>query len=290
MSLASRSSGIPYHAPAELTPRVTDLVRLGRNSDGGYLVPKHVLYEIEGCLSLGLGTEWSFEAALIKYRKGSVKSKDILFIDASISILGIIKFLIYMARRTFYEIRMRKPRTQWKYNRYDLRKAIVALVLYLPTFHLRKNSFRHIRKFVVSEAHGKEQIGFLEALSCGSDLAHTIVKMDIEGGEWDLLGGSEQVGLLREVPIFIVEFHDTRRRSFMDAVGLLKKHFWIAHIHGNTSGGCSEEGMPLYVEMTFVNNRFSPGTGIRKSLPIDGLDFPGRPGEVPYRFVFGDAT
>ena len=44
---------------------MSNLVRVGRNADGGYLVPKDVLNDVTGCLSLGLGAEWSFEKRLL---------------------------------------------------------------------------------------------------------------------------------------------------------------------------------------------------------------------------------
>ena len=47
---------------------MSDLVRVGRNADGGYLLPRQVLTEINGCLSFGLGAEWSFEQALLEQK------------------------------------------------------------------------------------------------------------------------------------------------------------------------------------------------------------------------------
>ena len=69
---------------------------------------------------------------------------------------------------------------------------------------------------------------------------------------------------------------------------MIKEYFWIAHVHGNTAVGATEFCMPLILEMTFVNKRYLPGNGIRKSLPINGLDFPGRRGEAPHEFEFSN--
>lgn len=277
------------NAPKELTPLMSDLVRLGRKADGGYLLPRQALDEVNGCLSFGLGAEWSFEQALLERKHEKISPKNIVFFDASISVFGIIKSLSYMGRRTVYEIRSRRPKSERKFRFEDLKRSLIALATYLPTFRFRKNRLVHIRKFVVHSPTKKNEISFVDALGYRADPRRTIVKIDIEGGEWDLLRGKADVDLLADVPVLIMEIHDTRKEQFMRIVELLKAHFWIAHLHGNTSDRCTEAGMPLYLEMTFVNKRFSPGSGIRKNLPIDGLDFPVRPGEAPYEFVFNNA-
>ena len=41
--------------------KVNDLIRIGRNRDGGYIVPKSVVDYADGVLSLGLGDDWSFD-------------------------------------------------------------------------------------------------------------------------------------------------------------------------------------------------------------------------------------
>ena len=289
MNSISKSFRTVCNAPTELTPQMSDLLRLGRNADGGYLLPGEVLDQIDGCLSFGLGAEWSFEQALFKLKDGRIKPENIVFFDASISVFGILKSLIYMGRRTVYEIRTRKPKSERKFKLEDLKRSLIALVIYSPTFKWRKNKFRHIKKFVVHNAIKGNEISFVDALSHRIDPKRTIVKIDIEGGEWDLLRNKQDVDLLSDVPVLIMELHDTRRTEFLQLVEFLKEYFWIAHLHGNTSDRCTESGMPLYLEMTFVNRRFSPNSGIRKRLPIDGLDFPVRPGEAPYEFVFGNA-
>lgn len=277
------------YAPKELTPQMSDLVRVGRNADGGYLLPRQVLTEINGCLSFGLGAEWSFEQALLEQKQGKISPKNIVFFDASISVLGIIKSLVYMGRRTVYEVRSRRPKSERKFTFEDLKRSLIALITYLPTFRFRKSRMMHIRKFVVRCPSKKNEISFIDALSYRSDPKHTIVKIDIEGGEWELLREKEDVDLLTDVPVLIMEMHDTRKDQYMKIVEMLKSHFWIAHLHGNTSDRCTETGMPLYLEMTFVNKRYTPEFGFRKQLPIDGLDFPVRPGEAPYEFVFSNA-
>jgi hypothetical protein len=38
----------------------TDLIRFGNNWDGGYLIPKDVVYKTKYLISFGVGYDWSF--------------------------------------------------------------------------------------------------------------------------------------------------------------------------------------------------------------------------------------
>ena len=44
-----------------------DLVRLGNNFDGGYLIPKKVIKKTKTLLSFGLADDWSFERDFKKH-------------------------------------------------------------------------------------------------------------------------------------------------------------------------------------------------------------------------------
>ena len=269
---------------------MSDLVRLGRKGDGGYLIPRQVLEEANGCLSFGLGIDWSFEKAFFELKKEKITPDCIIFFDASISTFGILKSLKYMLLRTHNEVVNKKlPSSERKYQIEDYKRTLNGLVTFLPAFKFGKNKFVHVRKFVVRSPEAINECSLAEALEFRRDTNNTIVKIDIEGGEWNLLRNKQDIDLLADAPVLIMEIHDTMREEFGLLVELLKAHFWIAHLHGNTSDRCTELGMPLNVEMTFVNKRYSPDPGFRKRLPIDGLDFPMRPGEAPYEFVFGNA-
>ena len=41
----------------------TDLVRIGRPNDGGYVVPRKIFSLCDGLLSYGINKDWSFERA-----------------------------------------------------------------------------------------------------------------------------------------------------------------------------------------------------------------------------------
>jgi hypothetical protein len=41
--------------------QISDLIRIGRSQDGGYIVPESIVRQADGLLSLGLGDDWSFD-------------------------------------------------------------------------------------------------------------------------------------------------------------------------------------------------------------------------------------
>ena len=45
-----------------------DLVRIGRNYDGGYLVCKKDIDETEVLIGLGIGDDWSFESNFVSLK------------------------------------------------------------------------------------------------------------------------------------------------------------------------------------------------------------------------------
>ena len=92
--------------------------------------------DVRGCLSFGLGAEWSFEKNLLEMSGGKVTPGRVVFFDASISIIGLIKSIGYMARRTFYELRIRRPESERKFKLEDLKRAFIAVVMYLSPFYL----------------------------------------------------------------------------------------------------------------------------------------------------------
>ncbi|GBL20983.1 hypothetical protein EMGBS4_10430 [Acidimicrobiaceae bacterium] len=85
------------NAPKELTPLMSDLVRLGRKADGGYLLPRQALDEVNGCLSFGLGAEWSFEQALLERKHEKISPKNIVFLMHQYLFLELLKVLFIWA-------------------------------------------------------------------------------------------------------------------------------------------------------------------------------------------------
>lgn len=85
---------------------------------------------------------------------------------------------------------------------------------------------------------------------------HLIVKMDVEGAEWETFLNTPDA-VLDQIDQLAVEFHGANRQRFLDAVTRLKRFFYIANLHFNNYS-CSTELPPFPAwayEVLLVNKR-----------------------------------
>jgi hypothetical protein len=92
-----------------------------------------------------------------------------------------------------------------------------------------------------------------------------ILKMDIEGDEWDVLAGLSP-GLLATCRQIVVEFHDfisIENQAWRDqarrALALLARDFGVVHVHGNNLSKhivFDDLVLPDSLEVTFANRSF----------------------------------
>ena len=48
---------------------INNLKRIGRDNDGGYIIPKIIIDKCDGLLSYGINKDWSFELDFLERRK-----------------------------------------------------------------------------------------------------------------------------------------------------------------------------------------------------------------------------
>jgi hypothetical protein len=121
-----------------------------------------------------------------------------------------------------------------------------------------------------------------------------IIKMDIEGSEFGCLDSISH-DEFEKVEQMVVEFHlnTSHLTKDMPIVGspedlyrviqkILKTHK-IFHIHGNSCCGVSEDGIPVVLELSFINKKLCDIDLVDdSSYPIPGLDFPNVGGQDVY--------
>jgi hypothetical protein len=109
---------------------------------------------------------------------------------------------------------------------------------------------------------------------------HLVVKMDVEGAEWDtILKTPDEV--LDRIDQFIFEFHgiDKNPGLYLEVMGKLKQHFEVAHLHFNNHA-CLSGGPPFPAwayEVTFVNKRLAKVDSAGKATLPNPLDAPNAP-------------
>lgn len=246
--------------------RLEGLIRVGRDFDGGYVLPRQIINKSQVLLSLGINDDWSFEEGVLAHnpamritcvdgttgiarilRKTAQKSVDML---GELLTLQIAKF----RRNARY---LTKP---FEFPRFFSRHELIPLMV------------------AGSASPGAVTLPMLlERVTGGRKDWWVIVKSDIEGAEFDVL--PDAIGRMEQVSALLIEFHrlDVHWKRFVACMSDLTRVFYVAHVHGNNFDGYIEgTEVPITLEMTLVNKALAPGTppAATYDYPLPGLDMP----------------
>lgn len=109
----------------------------------------------------------------------------------------------------------------------------------------------------------------------GHGAARIIMKIDVEGAEWDVFATAPD-DVLERIDQLVVEFHKTDERRFLTVVQRLARYFHVANLHMNNHA-CSAGDQPFGAwayEVLFVNKRLPVTAGAKRTPPFDRLDQP----------------
>jgi hypothetical protein len=245
-----------------------DLIRLGNQGDGGYLIPKFLLQEVDILVSLGVNDDWSFDE---NFQKLNSRLK-IHAYDHTISktsflhalFISIVKFLLRKSNSS--EI-IKKFSTYRNYKKFFKGNN----THYFERVHNRVDEEFDVKFETIMERTNQESV---------------FLKIDIEGSEYRILPEISRYSPW--IKGIAVEFHDTElnRHIFTSQFNELLLNFSVVHVHPNNYGGISEDGFPEVLEVTFLRrnlvNDFTLKTGTSKS-PIDRPNNP-RKNEIVLNF------
>lgn len=248
-----------------LAPIETELVRVGRNGDGGYVISPESLEKTEALVSLGLSTDWSFDTDFLNRRRG-------------IHYRGVDRssgFLVHLVAgmRAFL-----KSPLSYAAAGNSLSVASRFLLLVPPLQMPRRRRFlrKWVRPIVVDK---KRDISLSDVLHSIPVMSGVFLKIDIEGGEYELLPEVLSIAARNDNYFsgICVEFHDVTNREaeFHRLVQQLQSIFAIVHVHANNFV-TSDSDFPIVVEMSFAKVDGAQTSTIRR-LPRPGLDFPNNP-------------
>lgn len=105
--------------------------------------------------------------------------------------------------------------------------------------------------------------------------ARVVVKMDVEGAEWDAFLTAPDETLDR-IDQLIVELHGNAEPRFLQAVGRLRAMFHVANLHMNNHA-CIDGQAPFGAwayEVLFVNKRIATAAAAPRATPFHELDTP----------------
>ena len=115
----------------------------------------------------------------------------------------------------------------------------------------------------------------------GNARRHLVVKMDVEGAEWEtFLQAPDSV--FEQIDQLAVEFHGANRQRFADAIGKLKRFFYVANLHfNNYSCTAGMEPFPSWAyEVLLVSKRLGVPDPSGKRSDVSALNAPNNP-KVP---------
>ena len=206
----------------------SDLIRLGKLKDGGYLVSRKDVDKTDFLIGLGMGYDWSFEADFLKIRPVPLR-----MFDGSVRPRSFLKDA-YLAL------------VQLKFRRFYL--GLMALARYVLFFRGPK---AHFPVFIGNTA-SKNQVTISQVLE-DTRAKNVFLKIDIEGGEYRIL--NTLIAISEKISGMAVEFHDcdlhlSRIEDFVKSFPLK-----VVHIHANNYGAVEPStNLPLVLEITFSRN------------------------------------
>ena len=205
--------------PATLKPQCSqDNALFGKNKDGGYLLKLQAVVASTYFVGGGVATSWDFELDIKKLNK----SISIDLFDHTISPkLFLIKSV--------------------QCRDLSLFKACIKM---LRDFYWKKKIKIHYKKI--------EPKSYFTSLL---QREKSIVKIDIEGDEYDML--DEIILYKKNMNILIIEFHDVSKNieAIQKFNNFLKENLHITYVNANNYSNV-ENNLPSYLEVVWTNNRF----------------------------------
>ena len=217
-----------------------DLIRLGKDNDGGYLVEKDSIANSKALITLGLGSDWSFE----KDFKEKFK-KPIFCYDHTVNYSAIKKLCRKFIASYFF--RVFKPK-------YFLKKNFFAhlfknIFLYRDYKNFFSNNAQHIEKRIGS---GDGGIMLYEILNTKKNICPLFLKVDIEGSEYRIF--DEIIENQKNFTGIAIELHDVdlhldKIKKFIENLDME-----LVHIHPQNPAFVTKDFIPTQLELTFAKN------------------------------------
>lgn len=204
----------------------SDLIRIGRDFDGGYLISKSDLNASECLIGMGINDDWSFESEFLKN-----KEIPLLAYDASISKTIFFKKIV----KSIFRIDNPRLLLHWIRVYFAYKKFFVG-------------NRQHIEKFVGLNASGAHCT--MDEILSKTDSGKLFLKIDIDCSEYRIL--ETLIKNKERICGIAIEFHDCDTRlneikHFVEKIGLK-----LIHVHANNWAPIRiEDSLPTVLELTF---------------------------------------
>lgn len=221
--------------PNEFKPRgLYDLIRFGKDNDGGYLIGRNSALKSEYLISFGINDDWSFEEDFQKYN-----SKIKIF--AYDPYVGN-SFFLWKTWFSFLSLLRGHP----KYFYYNIKKWIL-----FKKFFNNKDKFFFLKK-IGKGGLKKPSITIDEIIKNTNNNQNIFFKIDIEGSEYRIL--NDLINNSKCISGITIEFHDIDLHLDKIINFIKNINLELIHIHPNNCAECDSFGRPTVLEITFEKN------------------------------------
>jgi len=255
------------------------LLRVGREADGGYVVPASAVGNTKLLLGIGIHDDWSFEEDFTAKNPGV----RVVAVDGTVSLRMLFHKTVsrvFEGVGALFTLQFGKAAGRFGYWSK------------IPRFRafFRRHTFLRLMLRPQPEPGGIT-LGELikEFRPQGSGEPDVFLKMDIEGGEYEVLRNAGP--LLKAVHCLTVEFHALSHRwqDLRDIAEALESDFLIAHVHGNNYAPLiAGTAVPSVLEITWLHRSLAPANPqpAPGPWPLPGLDRPCSPKAADYPLDF----
>ena len=239
----------------------SNLIRVGNQGDGGYVVDKKILKESNVLISFGVGDDWSFEKKCLNLNK---KIKIFIYDNS-------IDFKVFFNKFTKYLRRF----ITFRSNLQSVIETIKILKNYLQFREfINNNEVKFSPNKISNKVKNKEDIIFDDTIKNSNTNDKIILKCDIEGDEYKIINQISNNS--NAIEMIVIEFHWVERNFniFKNSIKKLKKNYEIIHFHANNNSPFLPKKLPAFVEITLLKKNKIKIKKYVKKLPNNKLDFP----------------
>ena len=227
------------------------LKRFGEAEDGGYLMCENLMKDVRSAYSYGIGGKDKWGCDVSKKYNLIVHQYDCFNLRRPVCAKG--KFIFHeecvgdkyfiCEDETFDRLTNQIISEDEIFDRLTNQIISENKTYYVLTNQIisENKTFDSLTNQIIKNKDGKKKL---------------VVKMDVEGAEWDtLLETPDEV--LKNIDQLIVEFHGTRQEKYIKVFKKLKNIFYLVNVHYNNSA-CADGIKPfpsLAYEVLFVNKR-----------------------------------
>jgi hypothetical protein len=257
--------------------KLNDLIRIGRNYDGGYVIAESLMKRSSVLLSFGINDDWSFEEDF--YQKSGIRC---LGFDFSVHKKIFLQRTMQQVRFFIGDIIKRRKIgfDRWKEARRN----------YL--LHVKFNSFFRKGEFqpygIDNSTHDQFMTmdDILEKYLRGKN--DIFLKVDIEGYEFriidDILRNKDR---FHSFAMEIHHIHD-KVKGFSQFFEKIQQHFYVYHLHANNYGDLRQiDGYPDVIEISCIRKDLVDSPSFCENLshlPIVNFDYPNDPASPDFKW------